>query len=462
MTTRIRPPAGNDVTKLLRWLFLRTERELLNEISRKRESGYVDYAEVAAMERVQKILQDMVDESWAYIPEMVEKIFYHSNKAAAGYANARVLTSTQVNVVQQLSNNLLGKLMEAAGTAQKTVENVFAVGRLENDKFRELALKQVLREEAAGSPWIKNSRQLVQELQSKGITAFVDKAGRRWSLQSYANMAVRTTARQAEIAALLTADEHDLWQIAKIGSTCPVCAPLEGRVYSKSGQNTEYPPLTLAFGKVDPAGGDDLMNTYLNVHPNCLHSILKYTTIGKSEKQIQKDKDFSNPEKNPLNRDPRTKKQIKAYQDKVKARQRLLRDMRQHKEYRAALGKDVPKDFAKFREMKYNEGEKWGKVQKLYKGRFSLQERLDYIMYGERLFIPQHSKFENVRTIAGAGSETVLRIAEQLAEEYGGNAADWKKRVGKIESDKYVFDIHWYELNGNQYRVKVKDRRDKK
>ena len=128
MTTRIRPPAGNDVTKLLRWLFLRTERELLNEISRKRESGYVDYAEVAAMERVQKILQDMVDESWAYIPEMVEKIFYHSNKAAAGYANARVLTSTQVNVVQQLSNNLLGKLMEAAGTAQKTVENVFAVG----------------------------------------------------------------------------------------------------------------------------------------------------------------------------------------------------------------------------------------------------------------------------------------------------------------------------------------------
>ena len=29
--------------------------------------------------------------------------------------------------------------------------------------------------------------------------------------------------------------------------------------------------------------------------------------------------------------------------------------MKQHKEYRAVLGREVPKDFAKFREMKYNE-----------------------------------------------------------------------------------------------------------
>ena len=33
--------------------------------------------------------------------------------------------------------------------------------------------------------------------------------------------------------------------------------------------------------------------------------------------------------------------------------------MRQHKEYREVLGKEVPKDFAKFREMKYNNPERW-------------------------------------------------------------------------------------------------------
>lgn len=359
MPQLIRPPGKEDVTWFLRMLFLKTEREIINEILRKRNAGYVDYAEVAALERVQKTLRNMVDESWNYVPAMIETIFYRSGKDAAGYRNARSMPNAQMAVVQQLSDNLLGQITEASETAYKTVQNLYTVGRLENDPFRQSALSSVLSQEAAGTGWKQTSAKMVQELQNKGVTAFVDKAGRRWSLQDYGNMAVRTTARQAEVAAILTADDYDLWQIVKIGSTCQVCAALEGRVYSKSGTDPNYPPLSLAFGKVDPAGPDDLTNTYLNIHPNCLHSLVKYTTIGKSEKQIQRDKDFSNPEKNPLSRDPRTKKQIAAYREKERNRRRMLADMRQHKEYRAALASDVPKDFEKFLEMKYNGGEKW-------------------------------------------------------------------------------------------------------
>lgn len=343
---KILPPDRADVTAYMRMLFLRTEQEIINVINRKRSVGHVDYAEVAALERVQKILQSMIDQSWAYVPAMIEKIFYHSDKDASGYSNARKMTETfsapRISIIQQLTDNLLGELTEASETAYESVRKVYTIARLEADPFRETALKQVLRKEAAGTPWINSSQAMVQEIQNKGITAFVDKAGRKWSLQSYGNMAVRTTARQAQVAALLAADDYDLWQIVKVGSTCKVCAALEGRVYSKSGMNPDYPPLSLAFGKVDPDGADDLTNTYLNIHPNCLHSLVKYTTIGKTEKQIQKDKDFSNPEKNPIDRDPRTKKQIAAYREKERNRRRLLADMRQHKEYSAALGKEVP------------------------------------------------------------------------------------------------------------------------
>lgn len=325
---RIRPPKTRDVAAFMRMLFLRTEQELINEINRKRRAGLVEYAEAASLERVQQILQGMVDESWDYVPKMVETIFYHSDKDAAGYRNARVLTAAQTDIVQQLSNNLLGELTEASETAFKSVQTLYTIARLEADPFREAALKEVLSQEAAGGGWNKAATKMAREMQNRGITAFVDKAGRHWSLQSYGNMAVRTTARQAQVAAVLTADDYDLWQIVKIGSACPVCAPLEGRVYSKSGTNPDYPPLSLAFGKIDPGGPDGLANTYLNIHPNCLHAIVKYTTIGKTEKQIQKDKDFSSPEKNPLNRDPRTKKQIAAYREKERARQRLLRDRR--------------------------------------------------------------------------------------------------------------------------------------
>ena len=425
MATKIRPPKKADVTALLRNLFLRTEQELIREITRKRAAGHVEYAEVAALERVQKILQNMVDTSWSYVPVMIEKIFYHSDKDAAGYTNARTITGTrsvtQIAIMEQLANNLQGELMEMAGTAKRSVENVFTIARLENDPYRKLALEQILRQEAAGKPWIKSSQDLVKELETNGITGFTDKAGRKWSMQAYGNMAVRTTARQAEVAALLTSDEYDLWQITKVGTTCPVCAPLEGRVYSKSGTNPDYPPLTVAFGKVDPYGSNDLSNTYLNIHPNCLHSLVKYTTIGKSADRIQKDKDFSSIEKNPLSRDPRTNKQIAAYREKEKNRQQLLRDMKQHKEYRSILGNDVPKDFAKFRELKYNNAEKWDKIHILYqddklKKKIRSPEVNKTIEEGKQgKHILGHKNYKDGRSYLKVSAEEAQRLVDQYA-----------------------------------------------
>lgn len=425
MATKIRPPKKADVTALLRNLFLRTEQELIREITRKRAAGHVEYAEVAALERVQKILQNMVDTSWNYVPVMIEKIFYHSDKDAAGYTNARTITGTrsvtQIAIMEQLANNLQGELMEMAGTAKRSVESVFTIARLENDPYRKLALEQILRQEAAGKPWIKSSQDLVKEMETNGITGFTDKAGRKWSMQAYGNMAVRTTARQAEVAALLTSDEYDLWQITKVGTTCPVCAPLEGRVYSKSGTNPDYPPLTVAFGKVDPYGSNDLSNTYLNIHPNCLHSLVKYTTIGKSADRIQKDKDFSSIEKNPLSRDPRTKKQIAAYREKEQNRQQLLRDMKQHKEYRAILGNDIPKDFAKFRELKYNNAEKWDKIHILYqddklKKKIRSPEVNKTIEEGKQgKHILGHKNYKDGRSYLKVSVEEAQRLVDQYA-----------------------------------------------
>ncbi len=368
MPQMIRPPDSKDATAYLRMLFVKTEQRLVAEINRKRSQEYVDYAEVAALNRTQKILQEMVDESWSYVPVMIEKIFYKSEAAANGYKNAAGLTASQLGIVQQLSNNLLGDIVEASVTAQKSIEESFQIGRREADKVREAALKSVVETKAAGYGTGKAAASMSRELRSEGVTAFVDKAGRNWGLQDYCNMATRATARQAEVSAILTADpDHDLYKIVKIGSTCPICAPLEGRVYSRSGTNPDYPPLASAFGKIDPNGSNDLSNTYLNIHPNCLHVLVKYTTIGKSEAQIQRDKDFSSFEKNPVTVDPRSKKQIAAYKEKVRNRQKLLNDYKQHERYRAVLGNDVPKSFEKFRELKYNDGEGWKSAQALYR-----------------------------------------------------------------------------------------------
>lgn len=145
------------------------------------------------------------------------------------------------------------------------------------------------------------------------------------------------------------------------------CAPLEGRVYSKSGKDPDFPPLALVFGKIDPNGPDDLTNSYLNIHPGCLHVLLPWTPAGRTEEEIQKEKDFSSFKKNPRTIDPRTKKQIEAYRKKEKGRAIWLRDYRQWEDYKIILGDKVPKTFATFQKHKKQNDEKYKGWQKLYR-----------------------------------------------------------------------------------------------
>ena len=91
-----------------------------------------------------------------------------------------------------------------------------------------------------------------------------------------------------------------------------------------------------------------IINSWLNIHPNCLHSISPWTPAGKSEEELRKIEDFSNPRKNPFTHDPRTEKQIKAYHAKEAARRRWLADYRQWEKYRMTLGDKVPKTFNTF------------------------------------------------------------------------------------------------------------------
>ena len=364
-------------------IYLDAERKIIAEITRKRRLGLVDYAEVAALERVQQILADMQSDSFIYIPTMVETIFHgQGEKNAAGYANARVLTTAETSVVQTLVNNLLGEIIEASNTVLESARDYLAVARLEGDELRTATLEAVASQQAIGHSWTIAQKSMKADLVGKGITAFIDKAGRKWTLTDYCNMAVRTTAKQAGVAAILTRDDHDLWQIVKIGSTCPVCAVYEGRVYSKSGMNPDYPPLASAFGKIDVNGPDTLENTYLNIHPNCLHSLIKYTTIGKTEEQIQTDKDFSSFEKNPVTHDPRTKKQREAYQNKMRNRQKLLNDTRQWKKYKAALGKEIP-TFETFLKHKRADDEKYKEWMRKFRGFNKEAKEVNDLIEGE-------------------------------------------------------------------------------
>jgi|GEM_PF-3155868 len=354
-------------------LFLKAETDIINEISRLRSRGLVDYHATAALERVQAILRELEDDCWTYAPRMIEMQFYVNHPEARkpldvpetpekhlrGYQNAFALTSTQTDIVQRLTMNLMGLVSEASQTTSRNLENML-IGRVESDPYRRVGLSQAAAMQAAGQGAWKPVPNFVEALRREGITAFVDRAGRNWNLHTYGSMVLRTASRQAEVLAVLTQDpEQDLYLISAHGSTCPLCAPLEGRVYSRSGRDPDFPSLAAAFGKMDPAGPDTLDNSWLNIHPNCLHQLIRWTPMGRSEEEIRKIKEFSSFEKNPVTRDPRTQKQVEAYRQKERDRARWLRDYRQWEKYREALGDRVPGTFETFRRHKLAGDEKF-------------------------------------------------------------------------------------------------------
>ena len=322
---RIKPKWDINPYLFLLWLFRKTEDDIINEVLRGYTMGYNASSEVIAMANVQSILQAMTDDCFKAVPKMIEKAFL---KEMGTGATVETLTGSQNVMIETLSDSLLGNITGTVATTQETAQTLYNIARLDDDIFRQVILENPKYNALMGNVPIYSAKEMEGYLRSHGVTSFVDKAGRKWSLSNYCDMATRTQNQIATNAAILSKDEHDLYKILAIGSTCDICAPLEGRVYSKSGTNPYYPPLASAFGKIDVNGSDDLSNTWLNIHPNCLHQLAKYTEGGKSEEQIQKMREFSIFESNPITNDPRTKKQIEAYRTKERNRAKLLRELR--------------------------------------------------------------------------------------------------------------------------------------
>ena len=378
MPTLNRAPNEKELQKLIE-IFLRAETAIINEIGRLRSEGLIDYGAVVVLERVQAILREMENDAWTYSRKAIEKMFYVRvpearriegetvEKHRRGYLNASVLSGEQHAIVDNLVAALMGEITDASMTVMATLQSAL-IGRIEPDVYRRVGLEQVAYQQARGAGTYKMLPGFVEALRREGVTAFVDKAGRNWSLHTYCAMVSRTTSRQAEVLAVLTADpEHDLYMISSHGTTCALCAPYEGRVYSRSGTDPDFPPLAAAFGKVDPAGPDNLANTWLNIHPNCLHVLVPWTRAGRTEDEIREIKDFSDPRKNPFSRDPRTQKQIDAYRKKEAARRRWLANYRQWERYRMTLGNQVPRTYQTFEKHKRADDEKYKNWERLYR-----------------------------------------------------------------------------------------------
>ena len=178
---------------------------------------------------------------------------------------------------------------------------------------------------------------------------------REMSITNYANLVARSTSREVGNTARINQLElngFDLVEIPAHYPTCEICAILQNRVYSISGKDKRFPPLSRAF-----SGG------YKNIHPNCRHVLVAWIESMHTTEEVEEAIKNSNRSWE----DPRTGEEVKFYND-LQTKARRARDLRaQYERYKERLGADAPKSLYAFKRMKNADGEKWENLQSQYR-----------------------------------------------------------------------------------------------
>lgn len=284
--------------------------ELQKTIIRKGRRGNVtDYHE-AIMEEVLKNLKILDERADEWANSVVPAVYEDSSK------EMEVILSKIRRVVlgagegdsdagKIVTADRMAKLHESAikAVVSNFKENIHTahrlVGRRTGDVLREEALKATSLKLTTGGTLKEMCRNLLNRYAEKGILVFVNKAGYECRIEDYVKMVCRSTvAETTNTGALnqLVGMGRDLVRMTEHFGACGMCAPLQGRVYSISGKDSDYPPLSMAF------------NEYMTVHPNCRHRIVPY--IPELDPEREQTKEFSNRN---FDEDPRSRLEKKMY-----------------------------------------------------------------------------------------------------------------------------------------------------
>ncbi|MFI0593693.1 phage minor capsid protein [Streptomyces griseus] len=273
-------------------LYAAAEERLLRIIARQLEGGYdsPQWAErklsaIAALRRAATAVTDQLDQAVRLEVYEVTAEAYNTGHRA-GVAELGALDDDARRLVDEITPQAqaVDRLAEQAVT--RVTDTHRSILRTIVDRFRAIV------GQVAALPLLGTStrRQATQDAMRKwadeGITSFVDRAGRRWKLTSYAEMAVRTAVGRAATEGhmrTLEAAGVELVIVSNSPRECPLCRPWETRVLTIGGpdgartvevehgtRDGEMVPVRVA-GSLDEARRAGLQ------HPNCRHSVSAYT-----------------------------------------------------------------------------------------------------------------------------------------------------------------------------------------
>jgi hypothetical protein len=178
---------------------------------------------------VRKVLVEVQIEAIPFATELIGDAYVHGVTVVdETIGTTGTFAGVHREAVDVLADNMVNRLGEAVTT----------VGRQAEDVFRRIALDQVSLGLLEGSTRKNVSDAMARRLIDERAGAFVDRAGRKWSLKSYTQMVARTTTREAVsmgTANRLLENGHDLVTISEHGNVEDECSDYEGKTFSMTG-----------------------------------------------------------------------------------------------------------------------------------------------------------------------------------------------------------------------------------
>lgn len=251
-----------NVAKLTK-TFKRAYAHIVKEIETATEWGVANRKEI--LSQIEQTLTDLgVDVQDFLQTELADYYKTGANEAVEQLGNigAKVGVKEGFNRVH---NEAIAALVDDASRAfGESMTGVARSAQLLLGRISRETLTQKIAEGVIGGKARKEVGKVIKAtLREQGLDALIDKAGRSWTLDRYADMLFRTKVVEARNRGLINRmaeNNYDLVQVSAHQGTCELCAPWEGQILSARG-------VTKGYRTVAQAEAEGLF------HPNCRHAI---------------------------------------------------------------------------------------------------------------------------------------------------------------------------------------------
>lgn len=237
-------PLGDAQARRLIQLYDEAEREILKECNRlllKNPESYSLAWANTILQRIRQIRGDLLNGSRTWCEEAIPD----SYMAGIKWADKDPLIGTKLiagfgGVHEQAAQ----VLAENAYSRLEDVDRV--VGRRIDDIFRSVSLEATKGSVIGYETTAQAAKRIRDDLAERGITGFVAKNNVEWDMRRYAKVVAQETTNQAFRQGTINRfEEHgnDLVVISSHSGSCPLCQPFEGKTFSLSGNDPDYPSL---------------------------------------------------------------------------------------------------------------------------------------------------------------------------------------------------------------------------